>query len=426
MRQLVCPKKSYYTLEEIEKQVTQCIQQAQQTEESIDSKQALNTFLIQSFQKICEGYNIIYGNNRLEMLQSYTTTLLPKLPTTKIVSEGDHSVIKHISTKSNSNFNLPLQRGVINPFLKQATSFLLNLNTRFRANYFTTKSTDFIYQLPNPLKNVVGMKLLSAEIPNCIYNFSSMSQTNEFTVQIFDVSGSDPVSDQQEITIKVRDGHYTGTELADYLNTFVFTQANGLNRIACESHNTSCKFRFFYDSRDISNGGAGTFGVPLPEQRFNIDFRIKENKNRPVQLNMGWILGYRQAYYSWDENYVLQEKTSYNRFEGYNPESTYDYQGTRYFLLSVDEFNNNYVETLVAPFQEGIMKNNGLLAKIPNNPIENIDIIIELGLGRRREYFGPVNIDRLHIQLFDEFGNLVDLNNRDYSIALEIDVLYDL
>ena len=123
---------------------------------------------------------------------------------------------------------------------------------------------------------------------------------------------------------------------------------------------------------------------------------------------------------------MLQDKASFNRFEGYNPESTYDSPGVRYFLLSVDDYNNNYVNTVVSPYQEGIMKNTGLLAKIPNS-LNDQNTLLNYGLNNKtREYFGPVNIDRLHMQLLDEFGTPVDLNNRDYSISLEISMLYDL
>ena len=39
-------------------------------------------------------------------------------------------------------------------------------------------------------------------------------------------------------------------------------------------------------------------------------------------------------------------------------------------------------------------------------------------LNRTREYFGPVNIDRLHISLLDEFGRELDLNSMDWSMTL--------
>ena len=42
-----------------------------------------------------------------------------------------------------------------------------------------------------------------------------------------------------------------------------------------------------------------------------------------------------------------------------------------------------------------------------------------------RKYFGPVNINRFRIRLFDEKGNLVNLNNSDYSFTVGIERLYD-
>jgi hypothetical protein len=42
-----------------------------------------------------------------------------------------------------------------------------------------------------------------------------------------------------------------------------------------------------------------------------------------------------------------------------------------------------------------------------------------------RQYFGPVNINRFRIRLFDEKGNLVNLNNSDYSFTIGIEKLYN-
>jgi len=41
-----------------------------------------------------------------------------------------------------------------------------------------------------------------------------------------------------------------------------------------------------------------------------------------------------------------------------------------------------------------------------------------------RKYFGPVLIDRLKISLYDEYGNLVNLNGQDWSLTLSVDELY--
>jgi hypothetical protein len=42
----------------------------------------------------------------------------------------------------------------------------------------------------------------------------------------------------------------------------------------------------------------------------------------------------------------------------------------------------------------------------------------------KRNYFGPVNIDRLRIRLLDDRGNVVDLHGADWSITLISDNLY--
>lgn len=43
---------------------------------------------------------------------------------------------------------------------------------------------------------------------------------------------------------------------------------------------------------------------------------------------------------------------------------------------------------------------------------------------RKREYFGPVNIDRVRVKLVDDKGNPVDLNGLDWAISLNVDMLY--
>ena len=42
----------------------------------------------------------------------------------------------------------------------------------------------------------------------------------------------------------------------------------------------------------------------------------------------------------------------------------------------------------------------------------------------KRTYFGPVRIDRLHIKLLDDKGNLLDLHGLDWSITLICENLY--
>ena len=43
---------------------------------------------------------------------------------------------------------------------------------------------------------------------------------------------------------------------------------------------------------------------------------------------------------------------------------------------------------------------------------------------RKREYFGPVDIDRVRVKLVDDKGQPVDLNGLDWNISLNVDMLY--
>ena len=42
----------------------------------------------------------------------------------------------------------------------------------------------------------------------------------------------------------------------------------------------------------------------------------------------------------------------------------------------------------------------------------------------QRTYFGPVNIERMRVRLLDDRGNLVNLNDNDWSFSLIVDQLY--
>jgi hypothetical protein len=43
-----------------------------------------------------------------------------------------------------------------------------------------------------------------------------------------------------------------------------------------------------------------------------------------------------------------------------------------------------------------------------------------------RQYFGPVDIQKMQIQLLDEYGRVLDMNNMDYSFCLSFQTVYDL
>jgi hypothetical protein len=46
-------------------------------------------------------------------------------------------------------------------------------------------------------------------------------------------------------------------------------------------------------------------------------------------------------------------------------------------------------------------------------------------LTKTRKYNGPVNIRNLQIKILDKFGSTINLNNMDFSLTLELELLYE-
>jgi hypothetical protein len=364
-------------------------------------------------------------NNLLEIIKTdqvnyklIDSDFIPNLEDSETFETNSHFVIKK---KEDANIH---HTNKINPFARQTKTQLININTKFRKEYYNTNATDFILDLPEEYKNVTSLTVQSVQIPNSNYTFSSSMGTNEFAVELFELDNTGTVINNTQIkkVIRILDGIYTGSILKDYLNTYVFSDLS-LNRIACDFDIISRKFRFFRDYRPLTDGGQPVDPTGNRTYCFNIDWSL-ENDNRAIQLNMGWILGYRQQYYRWEDDYVDSSGVSFNKLEGFSPEAIYDTLGTKYYILSIDDFNKNYANTLTSPFQESVFNDQNAIAKIPNNP--NLQQLDDIFYQSKRKYFGPVNIKKFRIRLLDELGRVVDLNNTDFSFSIVIEQLYDI
>ena len=52
--------------------------------------------------------------------------------------------------------------------------------------------------------------------------------------------------------------------------------------------------------------------------------------------------------------------------------------------------------------------------------------MVRILLKKKGEYFGPVNIQKLKIQLLNQYGEILDLNCMDFSFSLELELGYDI
>jgi hypothetical protein len=146
---------------------------------------------------------------------------------------------------------------------------------------------------------------------------------------------------------------------------------------------------------------------------FQADKLGNQDRNTPLPLKFGWLLGFRNGYY---ENSLV-----------YLSEGIPDLTGPKYIYLVVDDFNNNVNNGFYSAFNSSILNNN-ILARI-SIQANTFSCLIQNNLNivtTPRQYFGPVNINNLNIQLLDEYGRILDLNNTDYSFCLTLQSSYDI
>jgi hypothetical protein len=94
-----------------------------------------------------------------------------------------------------------------------------------------------------------------------------------------------------------------------------------------------------------------------------------------------------------------------------------------YQLYTANEILSNRGEDKDRP----VAPNNSNIFGIITLPL-NIDEreygISSLDIKFKREYFGPVNIDRVKVSLLDDKGNILNLNGRDWFFSIKATELY--
>jgi hypothetical protein len=101
----------------------------------------------------------------------------------------------------------------------------------------------------------------------------------------------------------------------------------------------------------------------------------------------------------------------------------------RYGYLSIEEYKNDSHPPLIVAFNNNILDKK-IMTRISLAPIKLGHDLTSRETGyithRRtpRNYYNAVNIDKLTIKLFDEYGRIIDLNNMDWSLTMEFTKLY--
>jgi len=329
--------------------------------------------------------------------------------TPKMTVSGSHDVQERPSEPYLTSFPTDYVKGVINPLKRRVNTRYLNIDTRFRENYFTCQSTNYHLDLPLKISGVMSLQLSAIELPTTFFNISKQLGNNFFTIEV-DNYNNGTTTESYSTVITLQDGNYAPSSLVDYLNSIVGTMDPPFNQLI---------FTLNILNTMISGTGQMVVGISNPNDIFNFTLNFQADKNgnndnnTPLPLKLGWTFGFRSGKYVNNSTYIS--------------EGVMDLTGPRYIYLVVDDFNNNVNNAFYGAFNSSILNKN-ILARISLQS-KFFDIFIENNLNvitTPRHYYGPVDIQKLHLQLLDEYGRVLDINNMDYSFCLILHTVYDI
>lgn len=308
--------------------------------------------------------------------------------------------------------------GTINPVKYTTIVTSVNVDSRFRPNYFSTKSSDLYVTLPEKVNNVINYRIGSFEIPfYAIYPVSELNGSNAIQI-LWNTSGHDHPYDQT-FTLILPDGNYYTT--LDTINVLASVSIeNTINTIINSNPNLSGLLYFYLDQ--IS--GKGVFAQPS-NAATHIYFKIVTNvRSNGVQIYdaplisfLGWQLGFRNAEY-------ISKNSGIHNFGSVVTEALVVVKAANYIFITIDDYNNSVNDYYSAVFAESYAIKN-IIARINVGFSTTVTDGSSTQLNRQRCFFGPVNIQKLRITLYDNFGRIVDLNNMDWNLELIFECVYD-
>jgi hypothetical protein len=342
--------------------------------------------------------------------------------------------------------------GIVNPVKYKTIKKSINIDSRFRPNYYQTSSSDLHITLPERIDNVTKMMMVSMELPLSFYTISKGLSNNTFTIQY--VLKNEQATIKQ-ITVTLADGNYQVQFVDDTSAKSIEVGINEALRASIigpdptkplfpEFKNlrysvdkSTCKSIFAFKVLEESEPSATQDDILYWGIIFNVDSSGGVSPEAPAMFRLGWLLGYRvSAYYTSSYETCVSSESGRDDINitengAFVSEGICYPKGPNYIYISIDDFNNNSNNYFKAIYNESI-NNNNIFARINLASIITASGIYSVGgddsfstsLSRSREYFGPVNIQKLRITLYDEYGRNIILNNMDWSLSLMFECIY--
>ena len=324
---------------------------------------------------------------------------------------------------------------------KQTNKSLLKkiytIDSIFRQNYelIDNQSHNYIIQLPETISRAITMSISSIEIPLTYHNVSNYYNNNFFTIEQLSSAGTSLATIMVELSpglYESRISSYAANdvrkiicydierEINDKIQNVNFIDiSNNLKFVIEPRSGFSC---FKYDnSNNITNNILGTYKIRI---NFNVNNPNANSSNcysNELYQKLGWQLGFRNNAIIIDSSDVYAISTGICHINY-----------PRYIYIALDDFQsssqNHFAiasDSIVAP---NIITRINILSLLEEKTAFKQGAYagdIYYNHKHIREYFGPTSINKLKVQLLDEYGRPFSLNNMDWSFIITFECLYN-
>lgn len=227
-------------------------------------------------------------------------------------------------------FETEVKKGNLNPDLKNTISRMINVDSLYRENplVYNYDVDNYVFQLNEPISNVISLMLYSVEIPQSWYTFSTAKGNTVFSVVLIE-------DDTKSVyTLQINDGNYTPRSLMNMMedlinNSELFNGVKGTGNVVFEQDaytgRLKIKLTYTYTGAIASKWVKVGFIFHSPELVTKINH------------NLGWNLGFRLPAMMFDANFLLPDVNE----SIMNAHSLIDTAGPKYIILKLDDFKPN-------------------------------------------------------------------------------------
>ena len=354
----------------------------------IDKIKAIDNF--ETYDSMSLLTNILNDSSVNRLIETRDKLIAPEIITPHPLNTPD-------KTTFTNTFTNKVVSGSVNSIRRIVQYKNIHLNSCFREKYYSSNPCNFTYSFPSEIKNIVSLRLASIEIPNSWYLFSHKKKNNRIKIEM-------NVCDKCFLfNIVIPDGNYDSDALVMYLNkTYFHESKTNTNlkfiKISINDLNFKTRFELLKDAP--------------PKTRFSIHFVEEDTSN--LMDTFGWALGYRLGKYL-DINEIIQS------------EGLFDAGGDRYIFFCLNDYQYNKNESNLVYFEDTSIEED-VLAKIPMVNGKLCLIVNDNATNsytKVRSYNGPITLKKIKISVLDKFGDIINLNNMDFSFTIELEILYE-